>query len=75
MSRFFKLIRPNRTHYGLVYKEGLNTLPPDEAFKPSSCASGGLYYADEQSIWRWLHIYEFNPNLLIAEVTLCPAAK
>ena len=76
MSCFYKLLNPDFTHNGFVYKEGLNELPASEPFNPNpACGPGGLYCADESSIWKWLRIYNYHRDLLIAEVTLCPDSQ
>jgi hypothetical protein len=69
MKIYYKLLLPDLTHYGFIYTEGLNVL--DQPFNPDSdCGRGGLYFSDLDNIFKWLHIYAYNPDLLIACVRL-----
>ena len=53
-----KLIRKDRTHNGLVFKEGLNCLLETETFdKRPECGTGGLYFCKEEDIEHWLSLY------------------
>ena len=67
-----KLIRKDRTHNGLVFKEGINCLLESEIFdERPECGSGGLYFCKEEDIEHWLSLYNSDIGY-IATVTLCP---
>jgi hypothetical protein len=69
MTTYYKLLRPDLTHYDFIYKEGLNVL--NQPFNPDpECDNGGLYFSDLDNIFKWLGLYSCNPNLLIACVHL-----
>jgi hypothetical protein len=69
MTTYYKLLRPDLKHYDFIYKEGLNVLI--QSFNPDpDCGKGGLYFSDLDNIFKWLHIYHYNPDLLIAYVCL-----
>jgi len=69
MATYYKLLNPDLKHYNFTYKEGLNEL--SEPFNPDPlCKSGGLYFSDQDNIFKWIELYDYNPDLLIACVTL-----
>jgi len=69
MTAYYKLLKPDLTHYDFIYKEGLNVLI--EPFNPNSeCGEGGLYFSDMDNIFKWIAIYNYNRDLLIACVHL-----
>ena len=69
MPTYYKLLKPDLRHYGFTYTEGLNVLK--QPFNPDSmCGEGGLYFSDLDNIFKWLYIYDYNPDLLIACVCL-----
>ena len=67
---YVKIIRKDRTHYGLVLCEGLNCLKPGETFNPKpKCGPGGLYFCKEEDMSHWIELY--NQDLgFVATVTL-----
>ena len=71
---YYKLLRPNLTHRGFVYKEGLNVL--SDPFDPEpKCRAGGLYCADIHNIFSWAKLYITEKMIFIATVELCPDSK
>ena len=68
VMHYYKILRENKTHHGLVYKEGLNVDPIP--FNPSgSCLSGGIYFAEKDILaFLWA-------GPLICEVTLPEDAR
>jgi hypothetical protein len=74
MTTYYKLLRPDLIHYDFIYKEGLNEL--SEPFNPGlECGSGGLYYSDQDNIFKYLELYSYDPDLLIGIVSLPDNAK
>ena len=68
---YMKLLRKDRTHNGLVFKEGLNCLLDTETFNENpECGTGGLYFCKEEDIYHWLTMYH-NDLGFVATVTLC----
>ena len=66
---YYKLLNPNLTHYNFIYKAGLNIL--NEPFNPDpACGPGALYFSDKDNIFKWVELYNNNPDILIAKVIL-----
>ena len=71
-TSYVKLIRKDRTHNGLVLKEGYNCLKKTETFdERPECGPGGLYFCKEEDVGYWLFMYGEHLGY-IATVTLCP---
>ena len=65
---YYKILRENKTHHGLVYREGLNVDP--EPFDPSgNCLPGGIYFT-RKDVFAFLWM-----GLLICKVTLPEDAR
>ena len=75
MTTYVKLIRKDKTHYGIVLREGLNCLKSEETFNENpDCGPGGLYFCKDEDAERWLFLYEGNLGF-VATVTLCLDSK
>ena len=47
-----------------------------EPFNPNpDCGPGGLYFSDRDNFFKWLQIYGFISNILIANVMVPDDAK
>jgi hypothetical protein len=69
MTEYYKLLRHDLKHYDFTYTEGLNVLK--QPFNPDlKCSEGGLYFSDLDNIFKWIWIYDYNPDILIACVCL-----
>jgi len=67
--RYFKATNAEETHNGLKYHDGINRDP--KPWNPSgSCEGGGIYYADEDHICRYL-----GSNAYMREVFLLPESR
>jgi hypothetical protein len=66
---YYKLLNPDLKHYHFIYREGLNELAEPFNADPES-EPGGLYYSDQDNIFKWIELYRYDPDLLIARVTL-----
>jgi hypothetical protein len=52
-TEFYKILREDLTHHGFTYTPGLNT--DTTPFNPNGkCSKGGLYFADKETIWKYL---------------------
>ena len=68
--RYVKLIRKDRTHNGLVFKEGFNCLKETEIFdERPECGPGGLYFCKEEDFKYWVDLYGVDLGF-VATVTL-----
>jgi hypothetical protein len=71
---YYKLLRPNLIHNNYVFKKGLNVLTePFDNTRESG--PGGFYISDINNIFKWLGYYEYDPNIMIAEVKLLKNSK
>jgi len=78
MTSYVKLIRKDRTHNGLLLREGLNCFKQGEKF--NTCEGPcGLYFYKEEDIDCWFDMCdtrcESNHLGFVATVTLCPDSK
>src|SRR5579872_2898330 len=56
---FFKLTNINEKHNGFQFKDGLN-IDTNEFNPIGCCRSGGIYFACENKIWKWV---KYNDNV------------
>ena len=67
--KFYKVTNKKEKHHELRYETGLNIDPIK--FNPNgSCEAGGIYFADEENVYKFL---EFGPN--IRKVTIPDDAR
>ena len=70
-TRYVKLIRKDRTHFGLVLQEGFNCIKEPESVDERPECGSGLHFCRETDVGYWFHLYGDDLGF-IATVTLCP---